>query len=543
MIGQLLKKTMKAAGRSARLMIDDQPPVAELLTGDSDRKKHQSDHRTNPSENPNAGGKPYPNGEVREKKDKSGGVIFERSSQAEKLLSDSYHRDIPADSSIRSSTPDSSDKALKLKRVREYARQQERERQKKRTRAEEKEIDSLKNFNSEPEQNRQSQTRDLHFSPAYSIKDFTSNSNSQTPDDVSAEQSSSDRPEDGANFKSLLNSVSSQMARPGRSGKPLLPLQSTTSLTGRWQPDSILYRKPDREPEQKESGLSAKLREIEERIDSSWASLNPLYGSYPAVRQLLSGGVEKSVVRYWVEEILKKGIDPLKSPAQFNAGLIDLIKSSIPPLSDKPFSRHLLFAGRSAAGKTTMIMRLALNSRLFDRKSLAIASVLSPEARNSEHYTLLEPFCRKHQIDWFPIGEESDLNSLMNRWSAAEHILIDTPSLDVRSGISGALYRKLGELPARLDSIEVHQVINASSIPVENSEMLANGGHSDFLHPLPVDYLAISNLDRAPRLGAVLMQMKKYHKQVRFISRGKGSPESIEQFQPDRFIRQLISEA
>lgn len=283
------------------------------------------------------------------------------------------------------------------------------------------------------------------------------------------------------------------------------------------------------------SALHRRLEQLESMLSESLISASLDYASHPAFQQLIQTGIRATTISGWFKKIMDTGVDPFEDRESFMYELAKLIRKSISIDSVQATQPNLVFVGSSGSGKTSMIMKLALNAEFFGGKKVALVSVIP---RNSTmKYSILELFAKEHSIPYFVVHDGIDVSKLMVKLVEYDHVLFDTPSISLEKKTAFREYWKIRQILASVMPVEVHFVVNATMENYYFREAYATN------HPLQPDYVAITHLDETSRWGHLIPFLKTLGVGVRYVSQGAEVPDSIQAFSPTWFAEQVLSSA
>lgn len=280
------------------------------------------------------------------------------------------------------------------------------------------------------------------------------------------------------------------------------------------------------------AALHKRLERFESMLSDSLISANLDYAAHPIFQQLLQTGIRSTTIASWFKNLLNQGIDPYEHQEDFTFEISKIIRDALTVTLPQVAQPNMVFVGSSAAGKTTLIMKLASSPEFYREKRVAIVSV---EPRSgSKYYSVLEQFCADEGIPFYRVNDGIEVSKLMPKLVEYDQVLIDTPSISLEKKTAFRDYWKIRQILASVLPLEVHFVVNAT---LENryfqEEYAVN-------HPLQPDYLAITHLDETNRWGHLLPFMKTLGCAVRFISLGNEIPGGISAFSPTWFAEKLL---
>lgn len=293
---------------------------------------------------------------------------------------------------------------------------------------------------------------------------------------------------------------------------------------------------PNRSDDREIKALHKRFDKLEALLDSSLISANLDYASHPVFQQLVQTGISTSVIAGWFSQIIEKGVDPYDHPESFINKLGQLIKKAVGEGAKTEPQKYMLFVGPSGSGKTSLIMKLSEHPELMEDKKVAVVSVHPPEKDSTPYYTILKPFCKDQDIPYYEINSPLDVNTLLEEWEAFDHVLIDTPSINIEQEHSFRKFWKIRQMLTPLTPIEIHYVANASL----NRFYFRNSSASH--HPLQPDYVAITHLDEVSQWGPVIPFLQEMGCSARYISKGEAQPASLDEFDPRWFVQKILEE-
>ncbi len=292
----------------------------------------------------------------------------------------------------------------------------------------------------------------------------------------------------------------------------------------------------NRQSQREIKALHKRFDKLEALLDSSLMSANLDYASHPAFQQLVKTGINTSAVAGWFSSIIKQGIDPYDQNELFMTNLAKLIRKALGNEPEDEPQKFLLFAGPSGAGKTQLIMKLTRDPDFMLNKKVAVLAVYPQNESAEDYYTILEPFCAKHELAYFPIKTSVDINEISDKLEEFDHVLIDTPSLHLEQEFSFREFWKIRQLLSPFTPMEVHYVVNAAM------NRFYFKGSSASQHPLQPDYIAITHLDEISKWGTVLPFMEKLKCNARYLSKGDALTNSLQSFNPQWFAQQILQD-
>lgn len=305
----------------------------------------------------------------------------------------------------------------------------------------------------------------------------------------------------------------------------------TVSSIDRKQSSFNHENKPQREKEKR--SLHQRLDRLESLMHLTLSSDDLSYASHPAFHKLLHKGVPKRLISKWFHIISEQGIHPNKQEELFQSKLSSVIQEAISEVYPGDPKKLLLFTGRSGSGKTSLIMKLSQRPHLFEGKDIAVASIIPDDNTKMNYYTILDPFCRDHDIPYYRLKDEQELDTLSNEWKSFDHILIDTPSIEL---IDEFFFKQFIDIKQKLHSlyeIETHYLVNTAVNGVAFNDPLAV--------QVKADHLAFTHIDQSNKWGRTVQLLIQSDYELRFINSSESVEEGIDLFKPELFAKKLLN--
>lgn len=281
------------------------------------------------------------------------------------------------------------------------------------------------------------------------------------------------------------------------------------------------------------AALHKRFERIESMLDGALISAHLEYASHPAFQQLIQTGISATTIAKWFKEILNKGMDPDENPQKFLFELARIVRDQLTLQTPGAAVENLLFVGPSGAGKTTLIMKLINHPEFFGDKKIAVISI--EPRQDGKRYSILQPFCKDHNIDYFVASDGIEVTKLMAKLVKYDHVLFDTPSISLEKKTAFREYWKIRQILASVMPLEVHFVVNATTENHFFREAYATN------HPLQPDYVAVTHLDETDRWGHLIPFLKTLGCNVRYITMGSGVPDDLHSFSPTWFAEKILA--
>lgn len=345
----------------------------------------------------------------------------------------------------------------------------------------------------------------------------------------------SNLPEPRGLDKSIAGKTPAEVSSPNQAKKENMSRRDKEIFK---QPSSS--RNPSSVPSYKDSttgrevaALHKRFERIESMLDGALISAHLEYASHPAFQQLIQTGISATTIAKWFKEILNKGMDPDENPQKFLFELARIVRDQLTLETPGPAVENLLFVGPSGAGKTTLIMKLINHPEFFGEKKIAVISI--EPRQDGKRYSILAPFCKDHNIDYFVASDGIEVTKLMAKLVKYDHVLFDTPSISLEKKTAFREYWKIRQILASVMPLEVHFVVNATTENHFFREAYATN------HPLQPDYVAVTHLDETDRWGHLVPFLKTLGCNVRYISMGSGVPDDLHSFSPTWFAEKILA--
>ncbi|WP_138430777.1 hypothetical protein [Fodinibius saliphilus] len=476
-LNKFLGKTVEAAKQSARQIYADDYSQLKSVVPDKDNDNGQGSSKEHAQENNSRDDQ-----ETATKPNK--GVVFERSGASQ------------ADSNKATKKIDS-----KLASIRKYAAQQTSE-----------QIDHSNEWKSTPD--KEELTKSLSnptaqkAPPIYSRKDIRPKAKSAGTKEKRIKNSSDKKKEKkSVQQNQLMDQPVSKLPNDG-------PKNTETETQ-----------------EHSNADLHKRLDRLESLMHLSLSSGYGQFCDHPLFHKLLHKGVPQKLVNNWFDTLNQQGIDPDFRPQLFQSKLALLIQDLLEGSKAATEDDILLFCGRSGTGKTQLIMKLCQHSSFFQNKNIAVAN-FNPMPGKQLYYSVLAPYCKNNDIDYYQVSGVEEVNNFQNRWNTYDHILIDTPAIEVEGQHRMEKILAIKETLSAIRGVETQYLINTA----------ING--NAFNDPLGVeveaDHIALTHIDQSIKWGKTMQLITNTDYKLRYISSGPTIAGNLLPFDPEKFAQKLI---
>jgi len=275
------------------------------------------------------------------------------------------------------------------------------------------------------------------------------------------------------------------------------------------------------------AALRAEIMKLEEKL-SQFDKPEFFYPFSLVYEKLLASGIRPSHAKAIIESGMQKTGEESASPARA-LGLIknEIAESFVCAAKEvdvnpgKP--RTVMLVGPSGMGKTTVIMKMALNPDIFGGRKVA---VLTTDCYRMAAAAALKAFSKVSNIQVFEVRQAADAIAAIQKLSKMEVIIIDTPG---RSSAGGEYTDMLLNYHQSIQPDEVYLTLSA----VTDLDDLA--GLTKSYWPLKPTGIVVTKLDETSKPGKLVSLQRDMHLPIEFVSSGQLIPQDI-----DRMSRELI---
>jgi len=304
----------------------------------------------------------------------------------------------------------------------------------------------------------------------------------------------------------------------------LFHYETVDETNGHSQPAS---QNNNQELQREISGLKKQINKLETKISESIILANIHLVSHPVFQQLLKAGIPSVTIANWFKKIMDEGYFPDQDTQTFSQELKIYIQEQLPDKPGQAPGKNIVFIGNPGSGKTSIIRGLITDKRVLKKRKIAVVDVCVPSQSN--HYTILEPFCQDHKIPFFPVTSGAELTQIKSKLEHFDHVLFDTPSISLTDKHAVDQFWKIRQLLASITPLEIHMVVHANSQFV----LQKNTG----VNPVQPDFIAITHLDENQKWGQLIPFIHPYQCGIRYVSNG---PSRIEHFEPSLFVETIF---
>ncbi|MCW9705361.1 hypothetical protein [Fodinibius salsisoli] len=278
--------------------------------------------------------------------------------------------------------------------------------------------------------------------------------------------------------------------------------------------------------------IHKRLDRLESLMHLALSTPDTAYSEHPLFHRLLHKGVSQKLIHKCFERITEQGIQPHQQPELFHSKLLHHIDELLRQSKAGKPKQVLLFAGRSGAGKTHLIMKLASLPDLGTDKNIAIASFAPTNGSAKNKYSILEPFCDDQGIDFFWTRNKEQVKDSIPKWKKYDHVLIDTPALEMEEQTLIGDIMVLKELLEKKMEIETHYLINTAVNGTAFNDPLAKD--------IDTDHIAFTHIDQSLKWGKTVQLLANTDYKLRYISSGPTISDNLFVFDPEKFAHKLL---
>ena len=292
----------------------------------------------------------------------------------------------------------------------------------------------------------------------------------------------------------------------------------------------------DTQEEQTEENNSDDIHKRLDRLESlmhlALSTPETAYSEHPLFHKLLHKGVSQKLIREWFESIIEQGIQPAQQPKLFHSKLLQRIEELLQQSKAGIPNKSMLFSGRSGAGKTHLIMKLASLPNFWTDKGIAIAFFAPADGSTKNKYSILEPFCHDQDIDFYQIQSIEEAKAVIPTWKNYDHVLIDTPSLEMNGESLIEGIKTLQKELKKEFKTETHYLVNTAVNGTAFNDPLAKS--------IEADHIALTHIDQSLKWGKTVQLLANTDYNLRYISSGPSITGNLLPFDPQKFARKLL---
>ncbi|MCC5926843.1 MAG: hypothetical protein JJU41_09825 [Bacteroidetes bacterium] len=298
------------------------------------------------------------------------------------------------------------------------------------------------------------------------------------------------------------------------------------------------------------AALHKRFDRLESLLDNNLVAADIDLVAHPAFQQLTQSGIRPALVSRWFSGIIKKGVHPADQPERFLNELSLVVRNALEKQTDKPASPIQVFVGAAGAGKTNLVMLLALYARRHG-KNVAIVAVQPPG--DAPYYSVLELFCSSEEMSFIRSSSEQGILELQENMQDFDMVLVDTPSLPmskdkawrsvwslrqqwsvpgVKGSPNGPVTQDIPPLPA-----EINYVANAATGASALNYL------TSLHHTLEPDVVSFTHLDEITLWGSIIPFMDEMNAPCRYLSAGTDEENGIRPYDATEVARNILKDS
>ncbi|RMF52612.1 MAG: flagellar biosynthesis protein FlhF [Bacteroidetes bacterium] len=279
--------------------------------------------------------------------------------------------------------------------------------------------------------------------------------------------------------------------------------------------------------------LEERLSRFEHHLGNAFVGMAHRWMGTPLYGHLLGKGLRPRTLTRLFERLTQDGFDPDDEASRLQWAAAHALRDLLNVTGPRTCATTQLFIGPSGSGKTALQLKLARNTRYLGRHQTTVI-VIRPESEEELAYACPVELYRRFGLSVQSVGTPDEMEAAMERARRFSHLLIDTPSMPVRPDAARSFLARLHELTAPLAPLQVHLVLNASSV--------MDGFTKAFLERLPLrpDTLALTHMDEVQDPGRVAEALLALRLPVQFISEGPAVYEALRSYTPTWLVERIF---
>lgn len=288
-----------------------------------------------------------------------------------------------------------------------------------------------------------------------------------------------------------------------------------------------------------ESLLDARLGGLHDRLGSLEASAMPsaerTWLTHPLYGEWLAEGFRPATVDRLFEAVSERGFRADDRSATALTELRWALRHALRDLLPNPVGQDttgtLVLIGPSGAGKTSLLLKLALHPSIYGRRKTA-ALVLTPDEATHLHHSPADLY-RRHGLPVQTASTPDQVRQALARTTDFDQVLIDTPPLHPNPRLARQTVAWLNGLLAEIEAFDVHLVLDVTRA--------LGGFDAAALQRLPIRPTAASltRLDETVGTGHTAEWLLALGLPVHFVSTSPRVPDGVRAFSPGWFVEQV----
>lgn len=247
-------------------------------------------------------------------------------------------------------------------------------------------------------------------------------------------------------------------------------------------------------------------------------------------QRLVAQGVSCQVLQPWLAEVREVIAAACQNPDTARDTALRLLMQTLEVVNPwqcerKNLPRRWTFLGPTGVGKTTTIVKLAVQCTLIRRKTVALISLDDLRLGAQDQ---LAAYSKLIGIPFASVKGRQELLDTLTKMRDRELIFIDTPGQSPTSPSTLTLFRDISDL-------EHHLVLSAAF--GESHLAAAIAGFSQ----IPLTSLVITKVDEAHDFSGLFNQLCRSRLPVSYLTDGQRIPEDIEAASHQRLVTLLLA--
>ena len=193
--------------------------------------------------------------------------------------------------------------------------------------------------------------------------------------------------------------------------------------------------------------------------------------------------------------------------------------------------RIVMLVGSPGVGKTTMMVKLAVQYGLAERKPMHLLSLDTERVAAGEQ---LATYSAILGTSFQPLASGYSLHPALEEHRNKELILIDTPGLGLRET---DLIADLASQVSSVPSLDVHLVLSATAKPQDMRHSIER------FQPFQISKLLFTHLDETFTFGTALAEAAHSKLPISFLSCGQQVPDDVEEANGEKIASLLLDDA
>lgn len=279
--------------------------------------------------------------------------------------------------------------------------------------------------------------------------------------------------------------------------------------------------------------LNSRLETMERRFGGAVIGSTQAWMANPLTTELMEQGLRPSTLNKVFDRLVSRGFEPDDEPDDLRWAVAQELRRLISDVAAPKQSRGpLLCIGPSGAGKTSLLLKLAVNDAFYGRHRPTVISIMP--ADDSIPYQNPAELYRSFGVPVQNVRSTDEMEEALQRASAFDQMLIDTPPLPVQPKEAHRMLKRIKQMVRSLLPLQIHFTLNATRT-LEDFE-------SDFFRRLPLrpDSVALTHLDESTRWGRVAEWLLSLDLPIQFVSTGPRVPSGVEPFSPTWYIEEMM---